>query len=91
MTKLIFKYDSIRKDVIPNIYDIIDELNDIKFKIEKLDIPQDFKYYNYIKSLETKIDDYKKIYNSLIDNIDILNKNLEIEFSNIDLSIIKDI
>lgn len=91
MTKLIFEYDSIRKDVIPNIYDIIDELNDIKFKIEKLDIPQDFKYYNYIKSLETKIDDYKKIYNSLIDNIDILNKNLEIEFSNINLSIIKDI
>ena len=93
MTKVIFKYDLIKKDVIPILDNIINELNNLKFKIESLNIPNEFKYLNYIKLLDNKIEEYKKNYSKLIDNIDFMNKNLEIEFDNLAILLekIKDI
>ena len=69
MTKVIFKYDLIKKDVIPILDNIINELNNLKFKIESLNIPNEFKYLNYIKLLDNKIEEYKKFanrFNSII-------------------------
>lgn len=93
MTKVIFKYDLIKKDVIPILDNIINELNNLKFKIESLNIPNEFKYLNYIKLLDNKIEEYKKNYSKLIDNIDFMNKNLENEFNNLAILLekIKDI
>ena len=93
MTKIVFKYDLIKKNIIPISQKIIDELNNLKFKIESLNIPSDFKYIQYIKSLYNKIESYKELYSHLIDNIDIINKNLEVEFDNLSIYLdnIKDI
>ena len=93
MTKIIFKYDLIKKNIIPILDNVIQNLNNLKFKIESLNIPSDFKYINYIKSLDNKIEEFKKIYNQLIDNIDIINIDLENEFNNLDIILenIKDI
>ena len=93
MSKLCFKYDSIRNDLIPKVEDIINDLNIIKFKLEQLDIPKDFKYLQYLKSLEEKIEKYKKIYYYLIDNIEKFNKELLLDFNDLSFSLfnIKDL
>lgn len=93
MSKLCFKYDSIRNDLIPKVEDIINDLNIIKFKLEQLDIPKDFKYLQYLKSLEEKIEKYKNIYYYLIDNIEKFNKELLLDFNDLSFSLfnIKDL
>lgn len=93
MTRLCFKYDLIKKELIPKIENIIEDLTIIKLKLEQLNIPNDFKYLQYLKSLDEKIDSYKEIYYNIIDNIELFNKELTIEFNDLQLSLasIKDI
>lgn len=93
MTRLCFKYDLIKKELIPKIENIIEDLTIIKLKLEQLNIPNDFKYLQYLKSLDEKIDSYKVIYYNIIDNIELFNKELTIEFNDLQLSLasIKDI
>ena len=88
-----FKYDLIKKELIPKIENIIEDFTIIKLKLEQLNIPNDFKYLQYLKSLDEKIDSYKEIYYNIIDNIELFNKELTIEFNDLQLSLasIKDI
>lgn len=83
MTKIVFRYNLVKKDILLNIYDIIADLNNLKLQIERLDIPNDFKYLQYLKSLNSKIDNYKNIYSNFVDNIDEFNKNLEYELNDL--------
>lgn len=74
--KLCFKYEQLEKSIIPQINNIIDELLLVQEENRNIDIPVDFKYYNYLKN---SIDNYYLWINdfrNLIDKIENINLTL---------------
>lgn len=91
MTRVIFKYDKLNRDVVPNIRSVVDELYNLKLYIEKMIVPNDFKYFNYYNNICDTIDNWIINYLNLLDKIKKINADLtynkiDIEMLNKDLN-----
>lgn len=77
MTKLVFNYDYLSKNSIPKINEILANIVDLKNISDSLNVPFDFTYYNYLKELSSKISLLKNNFETVIENIDKININLD--------------
>lgn len=84
MTKLCFKYEQLDKVIIPKINSINDELSILKEETKNLDIPSDFKYYNYLKTLDDSYNEWINNFKSLVDQFVNLHKDLMVDMDDMD-------
>ena len=76
MTKICCNKERITNTIIPNIYNLLKNFDEIELKLKETSIPSDFLYYEYMLSINDLIIRSKYIFINLVDDINSFNKDI---------------
>lgn len=87
LPSLSFKYDRMKKTVMPKLDDVVEEILLLKKNISTMYVPNEFKYFDYLKQMDDVFNKWIVDIRNLVSNITEFNNQLSTINSDTDIQI----